>query len=106
MTINFDLSMKMYNTLYCNRTHRAFTDRVGEVVIYRHTRDTMANTLIDAALECCGCDHHKGAVRRLFRAIAHLSYRDELEGLALEHLLNFATEEHILTLKGERDATV
>lgn len=102
---NYEPVYKMYNLLYCNKTHRAFTDRVGQVAMFRRTRDTMANTLIDAAMECCGHPLYRGAVGRLFRAIAHLN-DGQLEGLAHEHLLNFATEEHVLTLKGDKDAAL
>lgn len=95
---DFTHVMKMYNLLYCNKTQRAFTDRVGGLIPARMSRDSMANKLIDAALECCGHTFYSGAVKHLFENVAKLN-DDTLDGLAMEHLLNFATEAHILSLK-------
>lgn len=101
---DFTHVMKMYNLLYCNKTQRAYTDRVGELLlcpesyVARITVDNFANKIIDASLECCGHTFYSGAVAHLFEKITMLG-DDMLEGLAEAHLLNFATEEHIETLK-------
>jgi len=96
---HFDTVMKHYNALYCNRTMRAVESRAGVLSGDAHTHYTLINALIDASLECCGHRKHTAATRRLFWLV-RLFGDGCLEGLVFEHLQNFATEEHIETLKG------
>lgn len=90
--------MKMYGLLYCNTTYRDFTTRAGSVNNKRYIPDwEFGNRLTDAALECCGHPFYAGAVARLNNTLV-LAQDEVLKGLAIAHLLNFATEEHIIAL--------
>lgn len=93
-----DTPVKLYYALNCTRTHRAFTDRVGGLVLPFTTQATWwDNLLSDACFEACGDARRCGAVRQLFNALVTMS-DDCLSGLAMEHLLNFATEAHLISL--------
>lgn len=97
--VSYEHAMKMYNTLYCNKSYMACAIRVGELAVDHHTYCSLMTRLIDASLEACGHPYFKGSVAMLYW-LARCFDDGCLDGLIMGHLLNFATEEHIEALKG------
>lgn len=98
-------AMDLYNALYCNNTYMACGIRAGGLTDDAHTFRTIQSRLIDAALECCGHPYFRGSVAHLFWLVRCFG-DDCLDGLCMEHLMNFATEGHIESLKGVERASL
>jgi hypothetical protein len=96
---SYDTVMTHYNALYCNRSYMAAKIRVGGLALDVHTANSLMTRLIDASLECCGHLFFKGSTAHLFWLV-RLFGDDCLDGLVMEHLMNFATPEYIEQLKG------
>jgi len=102
---SYEQPMKLYNALYCNKSYMACGVRVGGLALDQHTYVALMNRLIDASLEVCGHPFFRGSVAHLFWLVRCFG-DDTLDGLVMEHLMNFGTPEHIESLKGVERGTL
>lgn len=97
MTERYEQVNRMYTALYCGKSFEAFAVRAGGCAGDLYGAEILGHRLTLAALECCGHPTFRGAVQILYAALETVD-DNTLSGLAMEHLLAFATEQHIISL--------